>query len=46
MLNIYQISIFVLTLLKLKIKQCREPLCLNHATPSEVKSPAFPVSLC
>ena len=39
------------TPLKLKIKQCKkeEPVkrvSLNHAEPSEVKSLAFPVSLC
>ena len=51
MLNIYyQVPIFILTLLKWKIKQCQgkkeEPLNLNLAEPSEVKSLAFPVSLC
>ena len=51
MLNIYQISISVLTPLILKIKVSKvtkneEPLNLNHAEQSEVKSLAFPVSLC
>ena len=44
-------TVSVLTPLKLKIKQCQkmtkqeEPLHLNHAEPSEVKSLACPVSL-
>ena len=47
----YQIPISVLTPLKLKIKLSKmtkkeEPLNLNHAEPSEVKSIARPVSLC
>ena len=51
MLNIYQIPISVLTPLKLKIKMSKvakneEPHNLNQAEPSEVKSLAFPVSLC
>ena len=52
MLNIYQIPISVLIPLKLKIKRVskmtkkQEPLNLNHAEPSEVKSLACPVSLC
>ena len=51
MLNIhYQIAISVLTLLKLKIKVSKvtkkeEPLNLNLAEPSEVKSLAFPFTL-
>ena len=50
MLNIYQIPISVPTLFKLKIKLSKmtkkeEPLNLNYAEPSEVKSLACPVSL-
>ena len=54
MLNTYyQIPIFVLTALKLKIKQCQlkkmtkkeEPLNLILGQPSKVKSFAFPVGM-
>ena len=53
MLNLYyQVSISLLTPLKLKIKHCKlkkllkEPPNLNFAESSEVKSIAFLVSLC